>query len=315
MPGQRRSGAAGLSPERKRNDRKNGVPGLDPWELIWGQPFIDAARLIAAIDHDLMHTPAPDFRTRLLVRDAGRALRSFLGPRDFAKWLAVSPVGDRIHTILKEDLGKPGFRDIRRRLVASVSLTDIQQVLQLLGQSVHGRVEINIAGSVPTLIHGLTVRPTDDIDIVDEIPAEIREQRATLQRIKKEFGLNLGHVRSHYLPPNWQKRRHYLGDFGGIRAYLVDPIDIFVSKLSSKQEKHKQDLRILAKKLEYSAVRQRLLADGRVFLDAPSLKPQIEANWQFIYQKPLSPPQSEVKERKAKSAKGRESRKGGSKTQ
>jgi len=272
--------------------------------LIWGQPFIDAARLATAIDYDLMHTPDPDFRTRLLVRDAGRALRSFLGRRKFARWLAASPVGDRIRTILQEDLGKPGFRDIGRRLVASVSMTDIQQVLQLLGQGVHGRVEINIAGSVPTLIHGLTARPTDDIDIVDEIPPEIREQRPTLQKIKKEFGLSLGHVQSHYLPPNWQRRRQYLGDFGGIRAYLVDSIDIFVSKLSSKQEKHKQDLRVLAKKLDHDKAKQRLLDDGRVFLDDPSLRSQIEENWQFIYQKSLSP-ESEEKERNAKLAKRR----------
>jgi len=184
--------------------------------------------------------------------------------------------------------------------VASVSLTDVKQVLQMLGERVHGRVEINIAGSVPTLIQGLTARPTDDIDIVNEVPAEIRQQRETLKKIKTEFGLNLGHVQSHYLPANWHPRRQYLGDFSGIRAYLLDPVDIFVSKLSSKQEKHKQDLRVMAKRLDQATVKQRLLRDGRAFLDDPYLKPQIEENWQFIYQESLFPESVKEGEQKAK---------------
>jgi hypothetical protein len=262
---------------------------LDPWQLVWGQPYIDSERLAVAIEDDLRRHRKPDFRTRLLVRDATRAIRSFWGPKRFAQWLAGSSVGDRISTILQEDLGKPGFKYIRRRLVASVGLTDLKQVLQLLGERVRGRVEIHIAGSVPTLISGLTARPTDDIGIVNEVPPEIRQQRITLQKIKAEFGLNLGHVQSHYLPARWQERRQFLGDFGGIRAYLVDTLDIFVSKLSSKQEKHIQDLRVMAKKLDKETVKQRLLDDGKPFLEDPYLRPQIEANWQFVFREPLFP--------------------------
>jgi hypothetical protein len=269
----------------------------DPWELVWGQPYIDTERLAAAIENNLLHTPDPDFRTRLLIRDVARALKSFLGPGRFVRWLTASPVGERIGTILKENLGRPGFRYIRRRLVASVNLTEIKQVLDLLGQGVHDRIEINIAGSIPTLIRGLTARPTDDIDIVDEVPAEIRQQRTALKKIQNEYGLTLGHVQSHYLPANWEQRRQYLGDFGGIRAYLVDPYDIFVSKLSSRQEKHKQDLRVLAKKLEPETAKQRLLSDGKAFVDDPDLRPQIEENWRFIYQEPLFPEGIEGKAR------------------
>ena len=262
---------------------------LDPWHLVWGQPYIDAEQLAAAIDCDLGQTPEPDFRTRLLVRDSARAIKSFWGPRKFARWLATSPVGTRVRSILEEDLGRPGFRDIRRRLVASVGLTDLKQVLQLLGAAIHGCVEINIAGSVPTLVLGLTARPTDDIDLVNEVPAEIRRQRTTLQKIKTEYGLNLGHVQAHYLPANWQQRRRSLGDFGGLRAYLVDPADIFVSKLSSKQEKHIQDLRVMAKALDKASLRRRLLEDGRAFVEDPYMRGQIETNWQFIFQEALFP--------------------------
>src|SRR5207249_2837833 len=47
---------------------------LDPWALVWGQPYIDANRLALAIDTDLQANRTPDFRTKVLVRDAARAL-------------------------------------------------------------------------------------------------------------------------------------------------------------------------------------------------------------------------------------------------
>ena len=260
----------------------------DPWSLVWGQPYIDADRLAVALQTDLEGTPAPDFRTRLLVRDCARAIRSFWGKPRFERWLSVSPVGHRIRNILAEDLGKPGFRYIKRRLVANPTRADIEQALELLGVRINGRVEINIAGSIPTLITGLTARPTDDIDIVNEVPSEIRQQRDALKRIRSDYGLTLGHVQSHYLPSGWENRRRFLGDFGGIRAYLVDPYDIFVSKLSSKQEKHQQDLRVMAKSLDRESIRHRLFSAGKAFLDDRRLRSQVEKNWQFIFREPLS---------------------------
>jgi hypothetical protein len=292
----------------KRNTRSNNndirlerPDNLDPWELIWGQPYIDADRLATAIEIDLKNTPAPDFRTRLLVRDASRALRLFWGARRFEKWLGASSTGGRVRKILQEALGKPGFRYIRRRLVANPNLVDLQQLLEILGQSLHRRVELNIAGSIPTLVRGLTARPTDDIDIVDEVPIEVKQQREKLAKIKAEYGLVFGHVQSHYLPANWQERRQFLGDFGRIRAYLVDPYDIFVSKLSSKLEKHKQDLRVLAKTLDRETAEGRLFTDGAAFINDPHLRPQIEKNWQFIFQEPLrTPPETKSSTKKTR---------------
>jgi hypothetical protein len=203
--------------------------------------------------------------------------------------LAASCARERIGGILQEELGKPGFHSIRRRLVASLGKDQLEQVFDLLGRRIHGRVEVNIAGSIPTLLKGLTSRPTDDIDIVNEVPPEIRHQRALLSQIKDKYGLTLGHVQSHYLPANWQNRRQFLGDFGGIRVYLVDVYDVFVSKLSSTQEKHQDDLRVMAPQLDREAVRRRLLEDAKPFLDNPFDRPKIESNWRFIYREPLFP--------------------------
>jgi hypothetical protein len=262
-------------------------PTLDPWRLVWGQPYIDSRTLAAAIEQDLERNARPDFRTRLLVRDAAVAMRSFWGRRRFARWLAASPVGEQIRAILDEDLGETGFPAIRRRLVDGIDSPQIRQIFEMLGRGIHNSVEVHIAGSIPTLIKGLTARPTGDIDFVDEVPAEIRRQRTVLREIETEFGLKLAHVQSHYLPAHWQNRRHWLGDFGVLRVYLVDEYDIFVSKLSSTQKKHQLDLRVLALKLDKETARHRLLADGRSFLHDPKLRPQIEENWRFIFQEPL----------------------------
>ena len=160
----------------------------------------------------------------------------------------MGPQGSAIFS--RKNWGSQDYPTIRRRLVASIDGSEIRQIFDLLGRRIQGPIEVYIAGSIPTLIKGLTARPTIDIDFVDEVPAEIRSQRAVLRRIENDFGLTLGHVQSHFLPIRWQDRRQWLGDFGGLRVYVVDEYDIFVSKLSSKKKKHQDDLRVLALKLD-----------------------------------------------------------------
>jgi hypothetical protein len=93
-------------------------------------------------------------------------------------------VGPRIRAILEEDLGETGFPAIRRRLVDNIDSIRLGRIFELLGRSIHGRVEVHIAGSIPTLIKGLILRPTGDIDFVDEVPEEIRRQRVVSGRSK-----------------------------------------------------------------------------------------------------------------------------------
>src|SRR5262245_11715684 len=119
---------------------------LDPWKLVWGQPYIDIQSLAAAIEQDLERETHPDFRTRLLVRDAAVAMRSYWGTRRFSQWLAASPVGPRIRSILKEDLGESGFPAIRRRLVDAIDSTRLKRIFEMLGRGIHDRIEVHIAG-------------------------------------------------------------------------------------------------------------------------------------------------------------------------
>ena len=69
---------------------------------------------------------------------------------------------------------------------------------------------------------------------------------------------------------------------------MVDEYDIFVSKLSSKQPKHRQDLEVMAPNLEKDKIKRRLFDDGRIFLATPFLSEQIKENWRFIFREPLS---------------------------
>ena len=146
-------------------------PILDPWKLVWGQPYIDCQTLAAAIEQDLERDDDPDVRTRLLVRDAAVAMRSFWGP---------SAVRSLAHEQSREpaDPHDPPRRPGKGRIhhhpeydlwTQSIAL-NCEQILEMLGQSIHGPIDVYIAGSIPTLIKSLTARPTTDIDFVDEVP-------------------------------------------------------------------------------------------------------------------------------------------------
>jgi hypothetical protein len=273
--------------EAKRMQSMSGQNRPGAWELVWGQPYIDSKKLATAIEGDLKGNPTPDFRLRLLIRDVARALSSYWSKREFSRWLRASPVGDKVNAILREKLGKPGFRYLRRRFVAAPGKDELEQIFELLGRGIHDRVEVTVAGSIPTLVDGLTQRPTDDIDLVNEVPPEIRNQRTVLKQIQTKYGLSLGHVQEHYLPRNWKERRQFLGDFGGLRVYLADVYDVFVSKLSSKQERHQDDLRVMAPRLDKEKARGRLLTDGKGFLESARDRSTIETNWRFIFREPL----------------------------
>ena len=69
---------------------------LDPWRLVWGQPYIDSRTLATAIEQDLKR----DTRARLPHPAPGPRRRGgdsiVLGVAGSShKWLATSPVGQQ----------------------------------------------------------------------------------------------------------------------------------------------------------------------------------------------------------------------------
>src|SRR5439155_1147992 len=82
-----------------------------------------------------------------------------------------------------------------------------------LGQSLHERVKVYVGGSAALIIPGYLSRQTQDVDIVDELPKEIRSQRKLLDELQQRYRLQVAHFQSHYLPTAWQNRAHFPAGF------------------------------------------------------------------------------------------------------
>ena len=122
----------------------------------------------------------------------------------------------------------------------------IRQLLRELGTLASRPTRIDVGGSGALILLGNLSRSTDDIDIVDEVPPELRAQHDAMEQLASRYGLRLAHFQSHYLPAGWIDRVRSLGRFGNLEVFLVDPLDIFVGKLFSAREEDRDDLRALA---------------------------------------------------------------------
>jgi hypothetical protein len=251
------------------------------WQLI-DQPQIDAADLAAAIDRELARGQ-PDFRTRLLIRDAVNALKERWGDARVQRWLAASPAAAALRDLMNEKLGDPGFPSLGYRIVDQTKAETVLQFLRELGANVRQPTELIIGGSIALILPALLSRHTEDIDVVDEVPAQIRGQHELLEDLSKRYGLGLTHFQSHYLPSGWEKRIKPFGEFGKLRVSLVDEFDIMLGKLFSKREKDRDDLRVLAAQMDKSILQQRLETSGVKLLGEPDLRQNAADNWYILY--------------------------------
>jgi hypothetical protein len=254
----------------------------DLWDLVLGRQFIDAAELAEAVE-DEAGRPAPDFRTRLLIRDSVQALSAHWGRERLERWLDHSPVRERIEAICREDLGKPGFPFLREQIMDATKPETIRQMFRELGGLLRRKVRVYVGGLGSLILSGHLSRRTQDIDIVDEVPPEIRALGEARENLEKRFRLQLGHFQSHYLPSGWQQRVHTLEAFGDLQVAIVDVYDVFMSKMFSSRDKDRDDLRELATKLDKETIIQRLTRDSAAMLAAEGLRQRAEKNWYIVY--------------------------------
>jgi hypothetical protein len=252
------------------------------WGLVWGQPHVDPCDLAGAVQEEAARYPE-DFRTRLLIRDSIEALRLHWGGERVQSWLQGSPTGRTIESICQEDLGPTGFPTLRERLMEKVDPEVVKQLFREIGSRLHTPTRMMIGGSIALILSGLLARATEDIDVVDEVPRELRGQHALLQDLRKRYGLLVTHFQSHYLPSGWEKRVHYLDTFGGLGVYLVDAHDIFLSKLFSARPKDLDDLRTLVTCLDKHAIVERLQAAAASLLAAEDLRKRAQQNWYILF--------------------------------
>jgi hypothetical protein len=258
----------------------------DLWGLTKGQPYIDAALIPRAIEEQVRSGDL-DYRTRLLIRDSVDALRSFWGEPRVRAWLESSPAREEIEAICAEEFDKVGFPSLGRRLVEPTEPRLIEDFLHDLGRRLRRPVRIDVGGSAVLILGGLLRRTTDDVDVVDEVPADIRNEYKLLAELEEVYGLKLAHFQSHYLAMRWERRTHTIGPFDNLRVALLDPHDVFVSKLFSIRSKDLADLRVLFPLLSKETLEQRLRDDCQSMLAAPELRKRAEDNWFLLTRETL----------------------------
>jgi hypothetical protein len=144
-----------------------------------------------------------------------------------------------------------------------------------------------VGDSIALILSGNLSRHTEDIDVVDELPSDVRSQHELLNELADTYALRLTHFQSHYLPSGWRDRLHSLGRFGRLDVYLVDVYDVYVGKLFSARRKDRDDLRALSAKLDKRAAEALLRQSATALLAEPKLAAEAGENWYIHYGEPL----------------------------
>jgi hypothetical protein len=254
----------------------------DLWSLALDFPQVDPNDLAEAVRQQAGEEPL-DYRTRLLIRDSVDALTSYWGESRAARWLANTPTGPTIRAICRQEYEEIGFPSLRRRLMDKTRPETIRQFLEEAGRSLHNPIRIYVGGSVALIMPGYVNRRTEDIDIVGEVPKELRENYALMDALKARYTLYLGHVQPHYFAKGWQNRAHSLDTFGRLQVFLLDVHDVFLSKLFSMRDKDRDDLRVLIPQLDKDVLVRHFKENADDFLAAPDLKQLATDNWKILF--------------------------------
>lgn len=254
----------------------------DLWKLVWGQPWIDANDLAVAVQEEAQHDSL-DYRTRLLIRDSVEALKQYWNAPRWEAWLHASPVRARLDAICAEPFDKVGFPFIRESLMEKTDPEIVRQMLRELSRRVRKPLRMFIGGSIALIVPGLLARATGDIDVVDEVPEPLRNEHELLDDLKQRYKLELTHFQQHYLPSGWADRLHHHDTYGDLQIFFVDPVDVFLSKLTSIRTKDLDDLRVLAPQFDKAVIVQRLKDTMQAKLASPDLLERAKNNWFILF--------------------------------
>jgi hypothetical protein len=252
------------------------------WDVVWGKPQVDPDALAGAVEREALRPSSPDYRTRLLIRDSIAALERYWGRDRLESWLCRSPARAPIERIRHEPFGEVGFPLLEKALVKATDPETVRRFLRDLGARIHKPARMAIGGAIALILPGYVQRSTADIDVVDEVPKELREQHALLESLAQRYQLQLTHFQSHYLPAGWETRLHSLEPFGKLQVALVDVLDVFAGKLFSARTKDLDDLRQLMPPLEREVVVRHLHDHCSAHLREPALRAQAEQNWYIL---------------------------------
>jgi hypothetical protein len=252
------------------------------WDLVRASTQIDPDDLAQALESESGRGEL-DFRTRLLIRDGIDALEQKWGPERVGGWLGSSPAGKQLQRLRLVEMGQRGFPSLEHRLMETTRRETVLQFLRDLGTRLSEPQKITIGGAFALVLEAGLSRHTEDIDVVDEVPAGLREHPEWLGSLASRYGLHLTHFQSHYLPVGWAGRVHSLGLFGQLQVFVVDALDVLVGKLFSAREKDLDDLRMLLPKVDKTQFVERLRSAGATFVAEERLHPNAQRNWYILY--------------------------------
>jgi hypothetical protein len=258
------------------------LPQSALWRVVLDQVHIDPADLAAAIEQELGRGEL-DFRTRLLIRDSVAALERVWRKNRLEQWLAGLDDREAVDRICGGDLGKPGFPSLGERVMETTRKETVLQFLRELGSRLDRPAQIAIGGSVALILCADLSRRTEDIDVVDEVPAPIRDEHELLAELSRRYGLHMTHFQSHYLPAGWESRIKRFGRFGSVDVAIVDEWDVWLSKLFSGRVKDRDDLRMLAPRMDKPSLVDRLQRTCGGLLAEASLRRHAEENWYIVF--------------------------------
>jgi hypothetical protein len=254
----------------------------DLWTLTREHQWIDPAELAASLEEQARRGDL-DFRTRLLIRDSLESLSQYWGGNRVREWLTRSTQQEVLEQIWQSDLGPAGFPSLRHRIMEPTRPETVLQFLRELGAKVDRRTRIDVGGSIALIFGGNLSRNTEDIDVVDEVPPDIRSQHDLLDGLLRRYGLRLAHFQSHYLPTGWADRTRSLGRFGNLDVYLVDPYDVLVGKLFSAREKDLDDVRAIGPQLDRGRIEAILSGSAAPLLADAKLAANAARNWYIVF--------------------------------
>ncbi|MDQ3439483.1 MAG: DUF6036 family nucleotidyltransferase [Planctomycetota bacterium] len=256
------------------------------WSVARNAARVDAGHLARAVE--AAADDSLDYRTRLLIRDSLRALEDHWGAERFREWLFHSPRRTQIECAsnperFDADPNEVGFPSLEKRVVDAILPETINRFLRDLSLRVAHPTRLVIGGSIPLLLFGHMRRTTEDVDVVDEVPPELRAQHQALEELRDLHNLRLTHFQSHYLPAGWDTRLHSMEPFGKLQVFLVDAYDIFVGKLFSMRMKDRQDLHELTSRLDRDQILRRLRDSTAGLRSDAKLLDAAKHNWFVLF--------------------------------
>jgi hypothetical protein len=201
-----------------------------------------------------------------------------------ARWLNERlAAGAAIRAICQQQFDEIGFPSIRMRLMEKLDSETIRLYFSELAKHVRTPLRLEVGGSIALILPEMLVRRTEDVDVVDEVPEVLREKYEVLANLQQRYGLRLAHFQQHYLPSGWANRLHFYETFGNLHVYLVDPYDVFLSKLTSIREKDFDDLRMLKPQLDKAVLSQRLKDTMQSAFASDSIRAHSQNNWKTLF--------------------------------